>query len=291
MVRAAEDEHPDLFWALHGGGGNFGVVTAFAFRLRPVGPELFAGLVAYDPKDGRQVARAFRDYMLDAPDEAGLALAYLTAPPEEFVPPEWRGKRIMGIAGCWNGPEDEGERALRGLLGSAEPIVDLFGPMPYVQFQCMIDDPPGLRNWWTAEYLSELTDEAADAFCAYSDEMPLSATQSLLVPWGGAVARKRDTPMAQRDAAYVVHPFCVWEGADRDAEHIAWGRRGREVFAPWSTGGTYLNFIGDEGSDRVRAAFGPAYDRLAEVKAAWDPDNVFAGNQNIVPARRRMAPA
>ena len=291
VVRAAEDEHPDLFWALHGGGGNFGVVTAFAFRLRPVGPELFAGLVAYDPKDGRQVARAFRDYMVDAPDEAGLALAYLTAPPEEFVPPEWRGKRIMGIAGCWNGPVDEGERALRGLLGSAEPIVDLFGPMPYVQFQCMIDDPPGLRNWWTAEYLSELTGEAADAFCAYSDEMPLSATQSLLVPWGGAVARKRDTPMAQRDAAYVVHPFCVWEGADRDAEHIAWGRRGREVFARWSTGGTYLNFIGDEGSDRVRAAFGPAYDRLAEVKAAWDPDNVFAGNQNIVPARRRMAPA
>src|SRR5436309_6398571 len=142
FVRAAEDEPPDLFWELHGGGGNFGVVTAFAFRLRPVGPELFAGLVAYDPKDGRQVARAFRDYMLDAPDEAGLALAYLTAPPEEFVPPEWRGKRIMGIAGCWNGPVDEGERALRGLLDSAEPIVDLFGPMPYVQLQCMIDDPP-----------------------------------------------------------------------------------------------------------------------------------------------------
>jgi FAD/FMN-containing dehydrogenase len=164
--------------------------------------------------------------------------------------------------------------------------VSLFGEMPYAELQSMIDDPPGKRNWWTAEYLADLPTAAVQAWCAYSDRMPQqSFTQSLMVPWGGAVARNGDaTPLTNRDAGWVVHPFCVWEGEERDAEHMGWGREAREVFAPWRTGATYLNFIGDEGADRVRAAFGPSYERLAAIKASWDPDNVFRGNQNIVPA-------
>jgi FAD/FMN-containing dehydrogenase len=152
----------------------------------------------------------------------------------------------------------------------------------------MIDDPPGNRNWWTADYLGELPDEAIDAFCSYAESMPVSFTQSLLVPWGGAVARATidDTPLAKRDAGWVVHPFAVWPDAAGDAEHIAWGRRSHEVFAPWATGGTYLNFIGDEGESRIRAAFGDAYDRLVEIKTQVDPDNVFHGNQNIRPTTR-----
>jgi FAD/FMN-containing dehydrogenase len=286
LIRATDDAHPELFWALRGGGGNFGVVTAFEYALSPVGPIVYGGLAAYDPADGRRVARAFRDFMRDAPDAAGVALGYVTAPPEEFVPPEWQGRRITGIVGCWNGPVEEGQRELAPLLATAEPIVNVFGEIPYAQLQSMIDDPPGNRNWWTAEYLSDLPDEAVDAFCDASELMPTGLSQSLLIPWGGAVARagETDTPMAKRDAAWVVHPFCVWEHAERDVEHMAWGRATRAAFAPWSSGGVYLNFVGDEGEERIRAAFGPAYERLAEVKRAYDPDNVFSGNQNVRPA-------
>jgi FAD/FMN-containing dehydrogenase len=285
VVHVSADENADLLWALRGGGGNFGVVTAVELRLHECGPVIFGGLAAYDPKDARAVARRFRDFYDDAPEAAGLALAYLTAPPEEFVPEQWQGRQVFGIAGMYNAPAAEAEEVMRPLLDSASPVVDLFGAMPYADMQCMIDDPPGNRNWWTAEYLRELPDEAIDAFCSYSEQMPSSFTQSLLVPWGGAVARATidDTPLAQRDTSWVVHPFCVWPDSSRDAEHLAWGRRGREVFAPWATGVTYLNFIGDEGQDRVRAAFGEAYERLVDVKTAWDPDNVFHGNQNIRP--------
>ncbi len=286
LIRATDDAHPDLFWALRGGGGNFGVVTALEYALSPVGPVVYGGLAAYDPADGRRVARAFRDFYRDAPDASGVALGYVTAPPEDFVPPEWQGRRITAIVGCWNGPVEEGERGLAGLLSVAEPIVNLFGELPYAQLQSMIDDPPGQRNWWTAEYLSDLPDEAVDAFCDASELMPIGLSQSLLVPWGGAVARagEADTPMAKRDAAWVVHPFCVWSEPERDVEHMAWGRATRAAFAPWSTGGVYLNFIGDEGEERIRAAFGPSYERLAEVKRAYDPDNLFSGNQNVRPA-------
>jgi FAD/FMN-containing dehydrogenase len=163
--------------------------------------------------------------------------------------------------------------------------VNLFGEIPYAEMQSLIDDPPGKRNWWTAEYLTGFPDDAIDRYCDYSLRMPRSFTQSLALPWGHAVeANAPNTPL-QRDAAWVVHPFCVWEGAERDEEHIAWGREGREALADYKTGATYLNFVGDEGADRVRASFGEHYDRLAAIKAAWDPDNVFSGNQNIVPAR------
>ena len=285
-VRASADEHAELFWALHGGGGNFGIATAFEFALAPVGPEVFGGLSLYDPAHAGPVARAFRDYMHDAPEQAGLALAFLTGPPEEFIPAEWQGKLLFGVAGLWNGPIEEGERAFRPLIDTAEPIADLFGPIPYAAFQSMIDDPPDKRNWWTAEYLGKLDDAGIDALVAYGHELPLGFSQLLLVPWGGAVARNGGTPLANRDAAYVLHPFCVWDGAERDAEHIAWAKAGRKIFAPYSTGGVYLNFIGDEGVERVRAAYGETgYERLARVKAEYDPTNLFRLNQNIRPER------
>jgi FAD/FMN-containing dehydrogenase len=290
LVSASETENPDLLWALRGGGGNFGVVTTLEFLLHPVGPTVFGGLAAYDPKHGRALAAAFRDFHEGGgPDEAGLAYAYITAPPEEFVPEEWHGKRVAVTAGMWNGPVAEGEQALRPLREAVEPIFDLYGEIPYVELQSMIDDPPDKRNWWTAEYLDALPDEALDAVVAYSEEMPLSFTQMLLIPWGGEVARRTGSPLAKRGAAYVVHPFCVWDGAERDEEHVSWGRAGRDVLAPWKSGGVYLNFVGDEGEDRVRAAFGDAYDRLAEVKEAFDPDNLFHGNQNIRPRRQLIS--
>jgi FAD/FMN-containing dehydrogenase len=290
LVRASEDENPELLWALRGGGGNFGVVTALEFRLRPLGPTVFGGLALYDPAYGRALGAAFRDFHEGgAPDEAGLMWGYIAAPPEDFIPAEWHGKLVCATGGMWSGSVPEGERALEPLRRVAEPIVDLYGELPYVELQSMIDDPPGKRNWWTAEYLDELPDDAIDAIIAYSEEMPMSFTQMLVLPWGGEVARRTDSALAKRDAAYVVHPFCVWDGAERDEEHIAWGRAGRDVLAPWKSGGVYLNFVGDEGEDRVRAAFGAAYDRLAAVKQQYDPENLFRGNQNIRPRERTTA--
>ena len=179
----------------------------------------------------------------------------------------------------WAGAVEEGERALHDLLGAARPVVNLFGEMPYAELQSMIDDPPGKRNWWTAEYLADLPDAAVAAFCAYSGRHAgpeLHAVAAGPVGRRGGAQRRRDAADEPR-RRLGVHPFCVWEGADRDEEHIAWGRGVREAFAPWKTGATYLNFIGDEGPDRVRAAFGADYDRLATVKASWDPGQRVPG--------------
>ena len=288
-VRASADEDSELLWALRGGGGNFGVVTALEFKLHPVGPAVFGGLAAYDPAHGRALAAAFRDFYTPGPDESGVVFGYVAAPPEDFIPEEWHGKKVAVTAGMWNGPVEEGERALEPLRTAVEPIVDLYGEIPYAELQQMIDDPPGKRNWWTAEYLDELTDDALDALVAYSEQMPISFTQMLVAPWGGQVARATDSPLAKRDARFVLHPFCVWDGADRDDEHITWGRACRDVFAEWTNGGVYLNFVGDEGEERIRAAFGDAYERLAAVKERLDPGNVFRGNQNIRPRGQLIA--
>ncbi len=284
LVHAGDGEHQDLLWALRGGGGNFGVVTALELELHPVGPMVFGGLAAYDPVHARALGAAFRDFHSPGPDEAGLVFGYVNAPSEEFIPEEWRGRLVVVTGGMWNGPVAEGEEALRPLREVAEPIADLYGELPYAGLQQMIDDPPGKRNWWTADYLDDLPDEALEAFIAYGEQMPLSFTQLLLVPWGGAVARAEGSALAKRDAQWVLHPFCVWDGAERDDEHISWGKASRDVFSAWRNGGVYLNFVGDEGEDRIRAAFGESYDRLVGVKNRYDPGNLFRGNQNIVPS-------
>jgi FAD/FMN-containing dehydrogenase len=283
LVRAGESENAELFWALHGGGGNFGVATAFEFRLHPVGPDVYGGLAVYDPRDARELVRAVRDFHDGGPLQAGVAFGHAPARAEyDFLPEEWRTRIIFLLVAMWNGEPEEGKHALRPLIETAEPVTDLFGTCPYVGFQRMIDDPPGFRNWWTAEYVTELPDEAVDALCSYGESIPRGYSQLLVVPWGGAVAvPDGTTPLANRDAAYVIHPFMLWTEPERDGEIIEWGRHVRDYFAPWATGGTYLNFIGDEGPDRVRAAFGSSYERLLAVKTAWDPHNVFRGNQNI----------
>jgi FAD/FMN-containing dehydrogenase len=291
-VRAAEDEKPDLFWALHGGGGNFGVATSFEFRLHPVGPTVMAGLMLWPGERGPEVMEALRETMDGAPDELAAAGVYLTGPPEEFVPTELQGQLCCAAVVFWAGENlDEGaSHAAR--FRDLEPAVDLVGPMPYAEFQRMIDDPPGLRNYWTGDYLDELSDEAIEVFVSHSARMPVpSACQSIMFPWGGQVARVSpgDTPMAQRDANWVCHPFVLWESADEDERHLAWGRGISADMKRFASGGVYLNFIGDEGQDRVRAAFGDSYDRLAQIKAEYDPDNFFRFNQNIKPALAGVA--
>ena len=288
LIRASADEHRDLFWALHGGGGNFGVATAFEFRLHPIDPEVFVLFAIHRADRERELLAVFRDFMATAPDEVGLAFAHFTGPEgDPTIPPELVGEPLAMFAGMYAGPVAEGERVLAPLREYGPPAVDESGPMAYADFQCSIDDPPGFRNWWTAEYLTDVTDEALDLIAAHSARTPSGPSQTLVVPWGGAVTRAGSdtTPMAKRDARWVVHPFALWDDPNDDDAVVAWGRGFREALAPHASAGVYLNFIGNEGEGRVRAAFGEEnYRRLAAIKAKYDPDNVFRQGHNIKPA-------
>ena len=285
QVRASAEEHPELFWALRGGGGNFGVVTSIEFALHPVGPDVMAGLVMHPAERGRELMRLFRDVMNDAPDELSLAFAYLTAPDGDPIPAELRGRPAVAIVGMHAGAIEDAERALAPIRAFGPPALDAFGAVPYAGFQRSLDPPAGLRNWWTAEYLDDLGDDAIEAIAALSEQLPPGPAQILIPAWGGAVARAPEgaTPLAKRDARYVVHPLLLWEDAAEDERMIAFGRRYREVLAAYRTGGTYLNWAAEADADRVRAAYGPNYERLVRVKAGWDPDNVFRATGNVRP--------
>ncbi|MCU1603851.1 MAG: FAD-binding protein [Modestobacter sp.] len=285
-VTASATEEPELFWALHGGGGNFGVATSFTFDLHPLGPEVLAGLLIWPGSVGRDVALAYRDIAEAAPDALGSALVFLTAPPEPFVPEHLQGRTVAAIAALWAGAPDDGREALRPFY-ELRPEADLVGPMPYAGFQCMLDNPPGFHQYWSADYCDSMPDEAVDVFVKYGSDRPSPLTQQLMVPWGGAVARVPEdaTPLSHRDVPWITHPFATWDGAEAMAENVEWARSFRRDIERYANGGVYLNFIGSEGQDRIQAAYGPEkYARLAGIKARFDPENVFRGNQNIEPA-------
>ncbi|MGH2784035.1 MAG: FAD-binding oxidoreductase [Actinomycetota bacterium] len=286
QVRASADENPDLFWALHGGGGNFGVATQFEFRLDALSM-MYVGLILYTPDKAEEVARNYRDFAATAPDELGGGFAFLTGPPEEFVPEHLQGTIMCGVIATWFGDPDEGEKALAPITEFGSPDVAVKMPIPYVEFNKMLDDPPGHRNYWTASYHDAFPDSAIDGFIGYGRQMKPSAAQLVFLPWGGAVARvdPGSTPMARRDTAWVTHPFALWMDAGDDDFWINWARGFNKDMKSFSSGGVYLNFIGNEGEDRIVAAYGKAnHDRLAKIKGQYDPDNVFRFNQNIKPA-------
>lgn len=285
-IRADADQHTELFWALHGGGGNFGVATAFELQLHPVGPTVAAGLLVWRAAAADELTRAFRDWVEQAPAELAAWLMLLTGPAEDWLPQELHGQEIVLVAGMWVGDVEEG-MGMFGPLKALSPEVDLVAPMPYAEFQAILDDVPGNRHYWSADYHDALPDEALRVFVESATSAPSPLSQQIILPWGGAIARvaDQDTPMSQRDAAWVSHPFAVWQDPADDAANIEWVRRWRRGIAPYTTGGVYLNFIGNEGQDRVRSAFGEAkYERLRRVKSDYDPGNVFRGNQNIAPA-------
>jgi FAD/FMN-containing dehydrogenase len=294
LVRTDEHENTELLWALRGGGGNFGVVTAFEFRLHPIPEQVLAGLVVYPGERGRDVLRFFRDYMRSAPEEVSIGFAYFTAPDEPEIPAELRGRQAVLLAGMYAGPVAEGEAALAPVREFGPPAADLFEPMGYADFQSSLDDPPGYRNYWTAEHLTDLTDEAIELIAARSEQVPAGPSQIFIPAWGGAVARATDadSPLGSiRDAAFVVHPLLLWEDPADDEAMFALGRGYRDDLREHSTGAVYLNYIGEEGGDRVRAGYGDSHVRLARIKADWDPDNVFHRNQNVRPAEEEIAQA
>jgi FAD/FMN-containing dehydrogenase len=283
LVTASEDENPELFWALHGGGGNFGIATSFEFRLHSL-PVTTLALLLFPPDRGPEVVRRYRDFAEQAPDEVGGGALYLTGPPEEFVPEHLRGQLTLGVGVMYAGGEAEAREVAAPLL-ELSPEGQMIAEMPYAELQCALDDPPGFRNYWSAEHLEELPDEAVDLFCARAEDMIVpSPSQHIALPWGGAVARNAgDWPLTSRHARWTVHPFGLWDDPADDERGKAWARAMCSDLKPYATGGVYLNFIGNEGEERIHAGFGDEYDRLAAVKAEWDPDNVFRQNHNVKP--------
>lgn len=285
VVTADEDKNPDLFWALHGGGGNFGVATSLTFRTHEL-PSMTACLLLWEPAAGEQVLRAYRDLVESGPDEASGGAIFLTGPPEEFVPEHLVGNLTLMVLVTFCGTEADARSFIAPLL-ALSPDSEVVMELPYAELQCMLDDPPGLRNYWSAEHLASFPDEAVSAFTgAVSGMLVPSASQHVLFAAGGAAGRMQsDYPLPWRAAPWVAHPFAMWTDPEDDERAIGWTRTVRDAIRPWSSGAVYLNFIGNEGSERVRAGLGAGnWDRLVAVKREFDPDNVFRLNHNIAPS-------
>jgi FAD/FMN-containing dehydrogenase len=292
-VRTSEDENPDLFWALHGGGGNFGVVTSLTLRLYSL-PAATFGMLVFPPERGPEVARVYRDVLENGPDELGGGLVYITGPEgEDFVPDDLVNKLTLAVVVAYAGNEDETRRAVAPLI-ELGPAGQMIAEMPYADLNSALDDPPGHRNYWSAEHLDSFPDPAVDAFCGRASDMVVpSASQHVLFPMGGAGSRgPGDYPIPWRRSQWVVHPFGLWTDPADDERAIRWTRDVRADVHPWATGAVYLNFIGDEGTERIVAGLGQEnYDRLATIKAEYDPDNVFHLNHNVVPIHPSPAKA
>jgi FAD/FMN-containing dehydrogenase len=287
---ASATEHPDLLWGLRGGGGNFGIVTAFTYELHPVGPVVYGGILLHSMDRAEEVLRSYRDFMATAPDEVGGAAVFFTAPPEPFVPTHLQGQPAFGMIVTYAGSVEDGEMALRPVREFGAPEVDLVGPIPYVALQRMLDSgfPPGCRNYWKSDNLDELSDAAIAVLLEPpGSSLSLSPyTQIVFVPFGGAVARMdaQATAVGWRDAVWYFEVASAWTDPADDERQIAWTRALVDALGPWARGVPYLNTISDQGLDRVQASYGPErYARLVTLKNIYDPDNVFRLNQNIPP--------
>jgi hypothetical protein len=291
LVTASEDENPELFWGIRGGGGNFGVVTSFTYRLHDVGPLVYGGLMAAPPDRAGAVMRWFRDNLPDSPEDLGAAVAFISAPPEPFVPPEMHFQPAVGIVICWTGDHEEGERVIAPLREVAQPAVDMVQPMPYTALQSMLDGggPKGIRGYMKAEFLDDMSDEAVDKLVRHGMNRAGPMAQLLIEPLGGAIGRmsEDESALGRRDVRWCYHALAMWMEPDQETAdaQIAWARSLAEDMRPHTTDGVYLNFTSDEGDERVRSTYGPEkYARLVALKDRYDPGNLFRLNQNIKPS-------
>lgn len=288
LLTARDSENQDLFWGVRGGGGNFGIATEFEYRLHEVG-HVLAGTLYYPAAKVRKVLRFYRDYIAAVPDELTTMLAYIAASPTPFLHRILHGSPVVAIHVCYTGPIEEGEKVVRPLRLLGPPLEDAVRIRPYVELQSMLDSGslPGLRNYWKSSHLRSLSDEAIDVLSRYSEDITSPLSQIHLQHLGGAVGRvgEDETAFGNRDALCVLNIVTKWEDPRESARHIKWTRDLEIAMRPFSTGGVYVNFLGEEGEDRVRAAYGPAkYDRLSTLKKKYDPTNFFRLNQNIKPA-------
>jgi FAD/FMN-containing dehydrogenase len=284
---ASADRNPDLFWALKGGGGNFGVVTGFEFALHELGPIVYGGMMLFPIDAAVDLLKAYRGFMEGAPDEICGGAAILCAPPEEFVPEPVRGKPVLAVIACYVGPVEAGERAFAPLREWG-PALEMLGPMPYTAVQGLIapGNPPGRYHYWKAGLLDELEDAAIRTFVSRASDVISPFTASLMLPMGGAMARLAgdDTPLAFRDAKWNYHLLGQCADPAELERNIEWTRDFDQAMAKYAEKAVYVNFTGDPSAGAVEAGFGSDnYARLVELKRTYDPDNVFRNNTNIPP--------
>ncbi len=287
LRRASETENPDLFWAIRGGGGNFGVVTSFEFRLHPLGPEILAGLIVHPLAAAPDVLRAYRDIAEHAPDELACWAVLRKAPPLPFLAPEWHGKEILALAVAYTGPIAEGELAVEPIRALGRPLADVVSPHAYTGWQTALDPllTPGQRNYWKSHDFAGVTDDLIDVLVEFAGRVPDPQTEIALAQLGGAITRvpEGDTAYAHRSAEWTMNVHGRWSDPDRDPECIGWARELFQAAAPFATGGVYVNFLTQEEGGRVQAAYGANYDRLLQLKTRYDPTNLFRVNMNIRP--------
>jgi len=289
-VHASADENPDLYWALRGGGGNFGIVTSFDFRLHELGPQVYGLNVAYPLGDAARVLAGWRDAVADAPDELSTAGLIWSMPIVEELPEELRGVPYVGVAGMWAGDPDEGERVTRALRQLATPLLDMSAPASYLEFQSSLDPffPAGVRRYWKALYLDGFSDAAIETTVDWSERRPSNDTLVIVRHCGGAMSRvgPEETAFGDRSSEWMVSIDSSWLDPADDEQNVGYTRAFWDAAVPFSDGKTYFNFPGlfEEGDAAVRSSYGANHERLARIKAAYDPENVFRLNQNIRPA-------
>jgi len=288
LVRASKEENADLFWGLRGGGGNFGVVTGIDYALYPVGPEIVGGVVAWPASEAPRVLELFRSLAEKSPEELTLVSLMRPAPPAPWLPKEWHGKPIVALLACYSGKPEEGEKLVAPIKAFGKPIGDVLVRRPYAQMQALLDatQPKGRRYYWKSEYLPRIEPALCEKAAAHAAALRSPHSAVILFQIGGALNKLADShsPAGNRDARYVLNITSAWEKAEDDAANIAWTRKAWEDLKGFSTGGNYVNFLTeDETPERVAAALGKAMARLAEVKAKWDPKNMFRTNRNIRP--------
>ncbi len=291
--RASATENADLFWAIRGGGGNFGVVTAFEFRLQPVGPEVLAGLVVHPFAEAGKLLREYRRLIPDLPEDLTVWTVFRKAPPLPFLPEEWHGREVFVFAVCYAGDIKKGEKALAELRGLGKPIADIVGPMPFAGWQTAFDPllTPGMRNYWKSHDFIEISDGLIDVLTGALDDSPSPDCEIFLAQVGGAMARvgADATAYPQRASHFIMNIHTRWEEARQDAECKAWARKVFDGTAPFAAGSVYINFMPDDEADRVAGAYGDNMARLSEIKAKYDPHNLFRLNHNIAPDQHRAA--
>lgn len=288
VTRVSATQAPDLFWAIRGGGGNFGVVTSFELKLHPVGPEVLSGMVIHPLDAAGDVLRFYRDFLPTTPEEFVCWFVMRKAPPLPFLPAEWHGKGILALAMCYSGALEDGERVAAPLRKFGTPIADVVAPQPYTAWQTVLDPllTPGLRNYWKSHDFRELSDGLIEALIAAARKIPDPNSEIAFAQLGGAVSRVPATATAysHRDGQFVLNVHGRWEDPAKDAECIAWARELFRATAPFATGAVYVNFLTADEGDRIRAAYGGNYERMVELKSRYDPRNLFRVNQNIRPA-------
>lgn len=286
-LQASDKAFTDVFWALRGGGGNFGIVTQFEFALHPVGPNVFSGLLVFPQSEARSVLRKYRSFTATAPDDLSVWVVMRKAPPLPFLPAEVHGQDVLVLALCYLGPEEEGQKLIAPLAEFGTVLGQHVGMMPFVNWQQAFDPllTPGARNYWKSNNFTELKDDLLDVLVDFAGKVPSPHSEVFIAQLGGQVARVAPdaTAFGNRDANFVMNVHGRWTSLQEDQTGIAWARALYKATQPFATGGAYANFLTAEETDRVKSAFGSNYARLAQIKKSYDPQNFFRLNQNIRP--------